>query len=294
MNPVLNSVLNYGSINIDHVYRVPQLVQPGETIASTDYRRGSGGKGYNQSIALARAGVRVAHAGKVGEDGAFLVDALRAEGVDTAYVDVGDEPTGHAIIQVDTHGENAIVLHRGANHAITAAEARTRIDACEPGSWLLLQNEISCLGEILQAGLSRGLRVALNPAPMTDAIAELPLDALSLLIVNAPEGAALSGEQQSNAIVDTLHRRLPRTPLVVTLGSAGAYYVDATQRIFEPARVVDAVDTTAAGDTFVGYLLASLVAGSDPAEALTMATRAAALSVTRRGAAEAIPVREEL
>ena len=290
----MTEVLNYGSINIDHVYRVANLVSPGQTVASKHYSRCGGGKGYNQSIALARAGAAVAHAGKVGRDGTFLVEGLEAAGVNTQHVDVTDAATGHAIIQVDDRGENAIVLHRGANHQVNAAEARALIATRAPGSYLLLQNEISCVAEIIALGLARDLRVAFNPAPMTDEVASMPLGGLCLLVVNESEGRALTGESQADAVLDALHERWPATPVVLTTGGAGARYIDDKQRLFEPAQQVEVVDTTAAGDTFVGYFLAALVADCPPSEALRLASRAAALCVTRPGAADAIPGRHEL
>jgi ribokinase len=290
----LTSVLNYGSLNIDHRYRVPSLVRPGETLASLEYGRTSGGKGHNQSIALARAGVPVAHAGKVGRDGTFLIEGLRRAGVDTEHVDVVDSPTGHAVIQVDDRGENAIVLHRGANHEVTVEEAEAVIATRKAGSFLLLQNEISCVGEILKLGLARGLEVAFNPAPMTADVAAMPLDRLALLVVNEAEGRDLSGEHGAGAILDALHAKWPETPIVLTTGVVGAHYVDRAERLFEPAPSVHAVDTTAAGDTFVGYFLAELMRERKPAEALCTASRAAAICVTRPGAADAIPSRHEL
>ena len=290
----MRSVLNYGSINIDHVYRVPAFVRPGETLASRQYQRGTGGKGYNQTVALARAGARVSHAGKVGRDGEFVLETLRNDGVDTRHVTTVDTPTGHAIIQVDDAGENAIVLFGGANQEVTVEEATAVVKTQTPGDWLLLQNEISCVGEILELGLKHGLRVAFNPAPMTDAVADLPLGRLGLLVLNESEGAGLSGETEVSAILDALQRRWPETAIVLTAGSAGAHYVDSNAAFFEPAARVTPVDTTAAGDTFVGYLLAELVAGSEPRAALRLATKAAGVCVTRRGAASAIPRRDEL
>ena len=141
----MTGVINYGSINIDHVYRVPSLVQPGETLSSRDYTRSSGGKGYNQTIALARAGAQVSHAGKIGADGAWLLAALKSAGADTRHVREVDTPTGHAIIQVDDAGENAIVLYGGANREVTADEAAPVLESRPAGDWLLLQNEISCV-----------------------------------------------------------------------------------------------------------------------------------------------------
>ncbi len=288
------TVLNYGSLNIDHVYRVPHFVRPGETLTSQDYRRFAGGKGLNQSIALARAGAPVHHAGKIGPEGTWLRDTLTQEGVDTRFVQETEVPTGHAIIQVVPEGENAIVIYGGANRAITPEDARRVLAHFGPGDWLLLQNEISALAEILALAGERGLHVALNPAPMTPQVVEYPLEHVRLFIVNETEGTALTGEQEPEAILTAMRRRYPHAATVLTLGGQGSLYEDDQGRIHTPAVPVQAVDTTAAGDTFTGYLLAGLLEGLPPARALELAARAAALCVTRPGAAPSIPHRAEV
>ena len=291
------SILVFGSLNIDHVYQVKHFVRPGETLASTDYRRFQGGKGANQSVALARAGAPVFHAGRVGPEGVWLREQLAAEGVDVAHVEVGDAPTGHAIIQVDRAGENAILLYGGANLTISAADARRVLARFKPGDWLLLQNEISAMPDILRVAAERGLSVAFNPAPMTPQVFGYPLDAVSLFVVNQTEGAALARVESAEspaAIVDALRSRFPQAAHLLTLGGDGSLYASAEERIRTAAAPVEAVDTTAAGDTFTGYFLAEFLAGQPTAEALTRASRAAAICVTRPGAAVSIPRREEL
>ncbi len=289
------TVLNYGSLNIDHVYRVPHFVRPGETLTSLEYRRFAGGKGLNQSIALARAGAPVHHAGKIGPEGRWLRDILAQEGVDTRFVqETDDVPTGHAIIQVVPEGENAIVIYGGANRAITPEDIHAILDRFGPEDWLLLQNEISGLAELLARAGARGLRIALNPAPMTPQVMESPLEHVDLFIVNETEGAALTGEQEPQAILAAMRRRFPRAATVLTLGARGSLYEDDREHIHTPAVPVQAVDTTAAGDTFTGYLLAGLLEELPPARALELATRAAALCVTRPGAAPSIPHRAEV
>lgn len=292
------AVLVFGSLNIDHVYQVEHFVRPGETLASAAYQQFPGGKGANQSVALARAGAEVFHAGRIGPEGVWLREELARNGVDTTHVLVGDVPTGHAIIQVDPRGENAIVLYGGANQAVTETDAARVLEQFGPGDWLLLQNEISALPEILRIANGRGIAVAFNPAPMTPAVQEYPLDGVELLIVNETEGAALADAQEPQAILQNLRRRFPQAALLLTLGGAGSLYVpdspaDAAP-IEMPAQPVEAVDTTAAGDTFIGYFLAARMANRPPEEALGWATKAAALCVTREGAAASIPRQEEV
>lgn len=288
------TILNFGSVNIDHVYRVDHLVRPGETIASSDYRQFSGGKGFNQSIALARAGASVSHAGRIGADGLWLREQLAADGADVGFLEVVNGPSGHALIQVDADGENAIILFGGANRTFTSEDARTILDNFGPGDWLLLQNEISAMPEILRRAGERGLRVVFNPAPMGAEVLDYPLDGVSIFVLNEVEGEAFTGASKAEAILAGMRQRFPAATVVLTLGAAGAIFDDGSQRIAVPAPKVEVVDTTAAGDTFIGYLLAGLAAGDAPQSALESATRAAALCVTRPGAAPSIPRRGEV
>lgn len=275
-------VVNIGSLNVDHVYRVDHFVQPGETMSCDDYARFAGGKGLNQSIALARAGADVSHIGKVGRGDEWLDDLLSDSGVDTAYTEVIDGPSGHAIIQVDASGENSIVIVAGANGQITEADIDRALADCEPGDWLLAQNETSQVAHALKAAKERGLSVAFNPAPMTSAVSDYPLDCVDLFVVNETEALGLPEETNPDAAT------------VLTLGAKGAVYSKGDTRVEQPADRVKPVDTTAAGDTFVGFFLAELTRGSGPAEALKTACRAAAICVTRQGAADSIPRRDEL
>ncbi len=288
------TILNFGSVNIDHVYRVEHLVRPGETIASSDYRQFSGGKGFNQSIALARAGATVSHAGRIGADGVWLREQLAADGADVRFLEVIDSPSGHAIIQVDSAGENSIILFGGANRTFTPEDARAVLANFGPGDWLLLQNEISAMPEILRLAGERGLRIVFNPAPMGPEVLGYPLDGVSIFVLNEVEGEAFTGAREAEAILAGMRQRFPEATVVLTLGAQGAIYDDGSQRIAVPAAKVEVVDTTAAGDTFIGYFLAGLAAGHAPQTALESATQAAALCVTRPGAAPSIPRRAEI
>jgi ribokinase len=289
-------VLNFGSLNVDHVYRVAHIARPGETLGSGAYTRFPGGKGANQSVALARAGAAVWHAGQVGPESAWLRERLAADGVRTDFVRVGEEPGGHAIIQVEEgSGQNSIVLFGGANRSIAPALVEAALAAFSPGDVLLLQNEINATAELIRRGHAAGLRVCLNPAPMDDAVLGFPLELLDLLVVNEHEGAALAGTDDPARMLDTLAARYPRTRVCLTLGAAGAVFRDVSGETFrQAARRVAAVDTTAAGDTFIGYFLAAEGAGKSVPEALANACAAAALSVTRPGAMDSIPWAREL
>ncbi len=287
-------ILNFGSLNIDHVYELDHFVQPGETIQSKNYRRFCGGKGQNQSIALAYAGARVSHAGRIGTDGLILKERLEAAGVDTRFVEIIDSASGHAVIQVNREGENAIIIDGGANHTISAQTAAHVVSAFSAGDCLLLQNEISAIPAIMQKGADRGLHIIFNPAPMTADVKTYPLHLVTMFVLNEIEGRALTGKTEPEGILNSMLLRHPEAKTVLTLGKNGASYIDDKQQINVTAPGVDVVDTTAAGDTFIGYMLAGLALRQPVEAALETACRAAALCVTKHGAAESIPTRQEL
>ena len=290
-------ICNFGSLNIDRVFRLPRIVRGGETLPATSLATFAGGKGANQSVALARAGaagVRVSHAGCIGDDGRWLIDKLNDAGVDTTHVrTLDDAPTGQAIIQVDDAGENAIILLAGANHRVTAEHVAAALEDLAADDWLLLQNEINDVSGIIDAAAARGLRVALNPAPFTDAVRSYPLAKVDLLCVNEHEAAGLLATddvQDVDAALEALGR-VAAGDVVLTRGSAGvAWRGRDGSRLDKPAADRGpVVDTTAAGDTFVGYDLAHLAAGAGVAAALERAVQAAGLCVTRPGAMDSIP-----
>ena len=287
-------VVNFGSLNIDYTYRVDAFVQPGETKAAQSLSVHCGGKGLNQSVALARAGAEVFHAGLVGADGAFLMEKLRQEGVDTRWVQQVEERSGHAIIQVDAAGQNCILLYPGTNHGLTEGYLDQVLGQFGPGDRVLLQNETNLVGTIIQKAAERGMLVAFNAAPMDAGVRDYPLEQVRWLLLNETEGAALSGQEDPQAIVDTLRRRYPQTAVVLTLGEQGSLYAGEEGQFFCPAQRVQAVDTTAAGDTFTGFFLQAVGQGKNPSQALEVATAASALAVTRPGAADSIPHWQEL
>lgn len=316
--------LNFGSVNIDHVYQVPHFLQPGETLSANAHARFPGGKGFNQSIALARAlalgqsasppahrldsatsdsgTARLFHAGAIGPDGAWLADMLRAEGIDTTHLKVSDEPTGHAVIQVDPSGQNCILIEGGANRRLSAddVEAALKGAGIGPGDVVLLQNETSATADILRLAAATGATVAFNAAPFSPDVLDLPLELVSLFIVNELEGAALCGADPKIgglALLEKLRDHFPSSDILLTLGANGCLFGDHNDRVNSPtvpARSVRVVDTTAAGDTFIGYFLAARAEGLEPLRALDRATAASAVCVSRAGAAPSIPHREEL
>jgi len=299
----MTTIHNAGSLNIDDVFQVAHIVRQGETIPSRNLERFAGGKGLNQSIALARAGVRVRHIGHIGEDGVFLRDVLETNGVDASGVEIDRLPTGHAIIQVAADGENAIILYSGANRNWSEENIQRIRHDTRPGDILLLQNEINMIPKLIRAAHEAGLLIAMNPAPMGPEIRDYPLEYLSWLVVNEIEGGELTGmsigEQGGNdteeAVMGELHRRYPKAVIVMTLGKRGAIRMDNNGliRSFFPD-VGPIVDTTGAGDSFIGYLLAGEIAGLSEEEGLRRACAAGALSVTRKGAAVSIPRQAEI
>lgn len=285
-------ILTIGSLNIDHVYRMAALPGPGETVADRGYARGLGGKGANQSLAARLAGAEVRHAGAVGADGGWCRDRLAAAGIDVADLATVDAATGvmtgHAVIMVDDAGENVIVVHGGANRALTPALVEAAIGRARAGDWLLLQNETNLVVDAARAGRAAGLRVAYAAAPFDAQATSGVIPHVDLLAVNAVEAAQLARH------LGTPPETFGAPVLLVTEGSRGARCWSGAEAIRQDAFPVQAVDTTGAGDTFLGYLLAGIDRGRTLAQALRVAAAAAAIQVTRPGAGEAIPAAAEV
>ena len=281
-------ILNIGSLNLDYVYAVPHFVAAGETLLATRRDVFAGGKGLNQTVAAARAGAQVFHGGAVGADEDMLLDLLRDAGADVSAVSRVDVPTGHAIIEVNPQGENSIIILGGANRAVSPETVEAALAKVDAGDILLLQNEINGLDAIIRRAAEKGLRILFNPAPMEAAVKELPLHLLDTLIVNEGEGRALGGD------MDALRAAYPRQKILLTQGSRGATLWTGSERLFQPAFPVKAVDTTAAGDCFLGYYAAALAENLPYADALRLASAASALAVQRQGAAPSIPIRREV
>ena len=287
-------ILNFGSLNIDHVYQVDHISRPGETLASSSYQVFAGGKGANQSAALARASAPVFHAGQVGPEAQWLVEKLATLGADMQFTQTSQTPTGHAIIQVDQSGENSIVLYPGCNKEITTELIDATLDNFTDGDILLLQNEINNTTHLIEQANKKALRICLNPAPFGPEIHTYPLDLVDILVVNQTEGMGLCPNTSLDRLADQLAATYPKADIVLTLGAKGAIYRSPTDALEVPAQEVNALDTTAAGDTFIGYFLAAVLADLPTIDCLEQASKAAALCVTRPGAMDSIPAKDEL
>lgn len=290
-----NKIVVFGSVNRDHVYGMDHLVKPGETISSEDFNIYWGGKGLNQAIALARAGGRTFLAAKINPaERPGLEELCKKSGVDVSLLLSSDAPTGHAIIQIDRAGRNGIFVYAGANGTVDGADIERTLSHLDAGDVVLLQNEISCIPEIITAAHARGIQVVLNPSPVSPTIRDWPLELVDTLIVNETEGCTLSGEREPGEILNWFRSSFPRVSLILTLGEAGSCYQDAASRLHQPAFPVKAVDTTAAGDTFTGFFLACRMAGQSIRQSLTTAAMASAIAVSRQGATVSIPTMAEV
>lgn len=280
-------ILNLGSLNLDRVYQVEHFVQGQETISAQSYSENAGGKGLNQSIALARACAKVTHLGAVGQDGRWLCDLMAQNGVDVHLVETVEGASGHAVIQL-VQGQNCILVYGGANQKISTDQVKRALAECEAGDVLLLQNETSSVPAAIRMAKEKGMTVAFNASPITDGMLAYPMDQVDLFFVNEGEGMVLAGTDSTDPeqVLDALRKRY-NAGVVLTLGGEGAYYQDRDVRLYQPAFSVPVVDTTGAGDTFTGYFLANLYQGK--ARALRIAAAAGALAVGTRGAAPGIP-----
>lgn len=284
------TVFNLGSINADFFYHVPHIPFPGETIAASKFSKGLGGKGANMSVAIARAGGHAVHIGAVGNDGRWAVDRLSGFGVDVGHIEEADQPTGHAVITLDAEGENAIIILPGANRAITQQAIRSALSDASNRDILLMQNETNNQVFSARLGSEIGLRVAYAAAPFDASATAAVLPYLDLLVLNEIEA-----EQLVEATA-TLLEDFPITDIVVTLGAKGCRWIN-TRRGSDlnfAAKAVSPIDTTGAGDTFTGFLLAALDRGQPMEQAIDLATKAGAVMVTRLGTADVIPSIQEV
>lgn len=288
----MQKVLCFGSMNIDHVYQVNHFLRPGETAASLRYDIFPGGKGFNQSIALARAGCTVYHAGKVANDAQFMLDLMAQDKVNTQYLYQTGSSTGHAIIQVDHAGQNCILITAGANGEITRNEIDETLACFSPDDILLTQNEVADVPYLLTQGIARGMRVFWNPSPVPED-KTIP-NGLYGLFINEVEGFEFTKQTNPEDIIACLLAAHPDLKIILTLGEQGAMYADATQTVRVPIVPCDAVDTTAAGDTFTGYFIANFEKDLSMAQVLTLACTASSIAVSRPGAAVSVPYAHEV
>lgn len=293
-----HDVLVIGSLNADLVVRAPRFPKPGETISGEDLQIIPGGKGANQAVAAARHGVSVAMAGRVGKDsfGPFLLNSLKSDHVDTSHVIADASATGTAIIVVDSSGQNSIVLSPGANGQVSVGD----IDALKVDARiLLLQLEIP-LETVIHAALwskQKGITVILNPAPARELPDELissvdyllPNESELNLLTGAPVKDIPSAEQAARALLARGAKNV-----IVTLGEKGALAVSSDHTSHVDSYKVKVVDTTAAGDAFIGGFASALLRGQDLNKAVKYGNACGALAVTKFGAQPSLPTKEEV
>lgn len=282
-------VLNIGSLNLDHVYAVEHFVRAGETISASTYNTFLGGKGFNQSVALAKANAKVSHAGLVGKDGSPIITYLEELGIDTTHIRYVKESTGHALIQVDQQGQNSIIVYAGANGCADYEFVDSVLHDFSSGDTVILQNEISCVSYIMECAKAKGLRVVFNPSPATAGVLDYPLSLVDIFVLNESEGQVLTGEICPDRMLDVMRKRYPKAEVILTLGNEGSIFQNADTLLRQDIVDCSVVDTTAAGDTFTGYFLSWYLNGKSPKKSLYAAAIASSLAVSRPGAAASIP-----
>ena len=295
----MSKILNFGSLNIDYVYTMDQIVTPGETQASLKRGVFQGGKGLNQSVACARAGAAVWHAGALGQgDCSVLTDVLEDAGVHTEFLKAHDVPPGHTVIQVDRSGQNCIILYGGANQSLRRDEIDDTLAHFGAGDVMLLQNEVNELGYLIERGFKRGLKICFNLSPFKKELLDLPLERCALLAVNEVEAAGITGlsaQSRPEDLINALASRFKDSCVVLTLGTRGSVVKPSGERAeYFGCYRVKAVDTTGSRDTYTGFLVHALASGAKVRAAMKEAACAAAISVTRPGAACSIPSRDEV
>ena len=293
------SVLVFGSVNIDRSFRLPRWIECGETISSLSLTTQAGGKGANQAVSLARAGVSVHLAATIGSDGLWIKEKLDRFGVDTSLVSVKDDTfTGTATILLDDKGRNSIVLYGGGNRENDEEYIRKIFSNFKEGDWLVIENEINNLPLIIHSAHERKMRICFNPSPFEDELLSLDWSVFDLIVVNEVEIMQLmKGKKGSwREILTDARTSFPSSSILLTLGEEGSMFLDreSGEITYTPIIRTHAVDTTGAGDTFLGYFLSSIIKGERASDALRRATRAGAIAVSRYGAMDSIPLLSEV
>ncbi len=283
------------SLNIDRTYHLERFVRPGETVAAKEYSCSCGGKGFNLAMAMAKAGEELFFAGAVGPDGQEFEEIFSENGVDTTYLRHSPKMCGHAVIQVEDSGQNCIMIVEGANEDISTEYVDEVLEHFEKGDVLILQNEISHIGYMIEKAHKKGMKVAFNPSPMNEKIMACNLSHVDYLFINEGEGEILSGKKGDDEILKELHLKRPQQMIVLTLGERGSVCMTADgEKVYCGIWKTKVVDTTAAGDTFAGYFLAEFLGGSGIKHSLETAAVASGIAVSGRGAAKSIPYRKEV
>jgi ribokinase len=282
-------ILNIGSMNIDYVYKVEHIVSEGETQNVLLVETNVGGKGLNQSVAAARAGGTVFHAGMIGKEGKILIDFLKKSEVDISLVSLCDKDQGHAVIQVDKQGRNSILVYGGSNKMVTKEYIDKVLDEFSSEDILMVNNEVSEAEYMLKKAYEKKMKTVFNASPIDNILFNMDLNNVTYLVVNESEGEALSGEKEPKMMLESILHKYHDIRIILTLGPDGSMYRDKEKTINQGSYKVEAKDTTAAGDTYMGYLVAGLANGLQIEDCMKTASMAAAIAVTKHGAAETIP-----
>lgn len=287
-------ILNFGSCNIDYVYSVEHIVRGGETIAVKNMEVFPGGKGLNQSVAIARAGEKVYHAGILGRDTNILHNVISQNRIDNSYIKKLDENPGQAIIQVDDSGENSILVYEGTNGMIGKDFVDEVLNEFSKGDILLLQNEISNVSYIVKKAYEKGMKIFFNPSPFNEKIQDIDFNCISCVILNEIEAKEITGTEDYETAVSYMINHYPNIKVMLTLGKQGCIYTDSLKSVRCQAYKVKTVDTTAAGDTFTGYFISGFAKGEKVEDAIRIASAASAIVVSKKGAASSIPNRVDV
>ena len=288
-------ILNFGSINIDHVYSVDHFVRPGESLTCPQYQVFAGGKGFNQSIAIARSGAKVKHVGLIGKDGLWLKELLSKDKANVEFLETRDGATGHAMIQVDQKGENCIIIFGGANKCFNKNYIERVFATDKECDKILVQNEVNELETIISLAYQNNRKIILNPSPFTDNLLKLPLEKISMLILNEIECQHMGHSEDLQIALKNILKKAPTIEVLLTKGKDGVLYAtQKTTQEFQAVKVAKPIDTTAAGDTFTGFFLGGLEKGLTTPEAIQQGMKAAALCIQKKGAAESIPHIQEI
>ncbi len=287
-------ILNIGSLNIDYVYGVDHILAPGETISSSGMDIFAGGKGLNQSVALAKAGANIFHGGIIGEDGQIFLDVCEKYGISTKYLKKENGKSGHTVIQVDKNAQNCILLYGGTNQCFTKEIIDSILIDFGKDDLLLLQNEVNMLPYIIDTAYEKGMNIILNPSPFNEKLNDCDLEKISVFLLNEIEGEQITSFTNADDIIKAMISRFPNAKIVLTLGHEGVMYAHKDEVYKQGIYKVEAVDTTAAGDTFTGYFLAGINEGMSVPDVLKMCVKASAIAVSRKGAVSSIPTKDEV
>ena len=284
-----------GSLNVDNVYSVHELVKPKETIRAVNQKTYPGGKGFNQAIALQRSGSEMYFAGVVGRDGSMFLEEMKYEKINYDYLKYSSKLSGSAVIQVSEAGENCIIVSEGANGDVNEKYIDELLSYFAKGDVIILQNEVPCTAYAAREASKKGMRIMFNPSPFDERAKDVDINDVDYLFINEVEGEGITGCLEPKEMLKKLHAKYPGLNVVLTVGSKGAYYLkDDGEILFQEAYPCEAVDTTAAGDTFTGYFITEMLKTEDPVHSLKIAAKAAAIAVTRVGASPSIPYRTEV